>query len=237
MNRYALTCLFLALTAATHAQAPRGVSALTITLDADSTEADAASGEIRFSGVTISQGPLSVRARSARSSSLDFADSEWVFEGDVRFASADTRLSAERAELRFVEQALVGARLRGAPLSFEQTDNGNLRLDAREARLTFRNNDLTAALFTGSPVSYRQSAPGGSVRARAESLNFDAGAGIITLQGNAWIGEEGKEIAGNSIKYNFRDRSYVAASDAGGDQRVTITITPPAEGNQQKDRQ
>lgn len=213
------------------AGAQGAATALTITLDADSTEANAATGEIRFSGVTISQGTLSVRAATARSSSLDFAASTWVFEGNVRFASADTRLEAERAELRFVEQTLQSARLTGAPLRFEQSQDGSVRLDARTARLEFRDNAVRTASFEGKPVTYVQTAGDSTVRSRAERLNFDADAGMITLQGDAWIGDDGKEISGNSIKYNFRTRSYVAASDEEGDQRVTITITPPANGS------
>jgi lipopolysaccharide export system protein LptA len=202
---------------------------LTVTLDADSTEADATTGMIRFTGVTIAQGDLSVSARLAQSSSLDFADSTWTFTGDVRFASADTRLQAERATLRFASQALTRADLEGAPLVFEQSRNGEAKLTGRTGRLEFRDGELANAMFSGAPVNYEQRSAGTTTSSRADTLSYDAKRSIINLQGHAWIGGDGKEISGNSITYNLATRSYAAASDDNGDQRVTITITPPAK--------
>lgn len=234
MKKMNVALCLLVLIGATASHAQSQLDRLTIKLDADSTEADAVKGVIRFRGVSIAQADLSVRADAAESSSLDFADSTWTFTGNVRFASADTRLHAQHATLKFASQELTTANLDGAPLVFEQTRDGDVRLTASAARLAFQDSALATAAFTGTPVEYSQTANAKTTSSRAQTLHYDANAGTIDLLGNAWIGDEGKEIKGNRITYNFKTRSYAAASDDDGNERVTITITPPKNNGTEK---
>ena len=69
---------------AAYAQQP--ASRLTVQLDADSTKADGPNGVIEFSGITIRQGDLSVRADAARSSGLDFENSAGLLPATSSFA-------------------------------------------------------------------------------------------------------------------------------------------------------
>ncbi len=210
-------------------------SRLTVELDADSTRADGPNGVIEFAGVTIRQGDLRVRADNARSSGLDFENSAWTFSGAVEFRSADTRVVAGRAVLRFSEQRLTDATLEGAPLRFEQQREAATSLTSSDARLEFDGGSLARAYFRGDPVEFAQTTADAETRSRADSLVYDAVGGVLTLQDNAWIGEGGREISGNRIMYDFVNQKIVAASDANGQERVRITITPPEEESEQSD--
>jgi lipopolysaccharide transport protein LptA len=100
-----------------HAQLP---AAGPIELEADSSEIDRKNNRLVFHKVHIKQGELSVRADEAQGTSLEFAEAEWVFSGNVQIESAGTDLQAERATLRFVNHRVHGATLEGTPVSFEQ---------------------------------------------------------------------------------------------------------------------
>lgn len=202
-------------------------SRLTVELDADSTRADGPNGVIEFTGVTIRQGDLRVRADNARSSGLDFENSTWTFSGDVEFRSADTLVAASNAILRFSAQQLTDATLEGTPLRFEQQREAATRLSSSDARLEFNDGSLARAYFRGKPVEFHQNKGDDETSSRADSLVYDALDGVLILQDNAWIGEGGREISGNRIMYNFVEQKIVAASDANGQERVRITITPP----------
>ena len=202
--------------------------ALTVELDADSTRVDGPNGVMEFTGVTITQGDLRVRADSARASGLDFQDSAWTFSGNVRFSDTGTDLTAQTAVLRFASQRLRDATLSGSPLRFKRTGEEDTRLTAGDGRLEFANGKLAKAYFNGTPVTFAQGDGGErSVESTAASLTYDALAGTITLLDGARIVQGGKEISGNSIVYNFVERSFVAASDNTGQQRVRINITAP----------
>ncbi len=94
---------------------------LPISLDADSSEFDRKNNVMVFSGVSISQGSLTIRADQARSTELDFRNAEWVFTGHVIISDADARLESNTATLRFVDHDLRNARIDGRPASFEQS--------------------------------------------------------------------------------------------------------------------
>lgn len=200
---------------------------LTIKLDADSTEANGVDGAISFRGVRITQGDIYIRADEAHSSGLDFRNSTWTFRGQVEFGASGTTVGASVAVLQFEEQELISAALTGSPVEFNQNGASNVALKSATARLEFATSALDKAYFSGTPVTYTQTGNDLSTDARADSVFFDAGNNVVTLQDDAWIGEGSREIRGNRITYNYAERSVVAASNAEGNERVTITIAPP----------
>lgn len=200
---------------------------LTIKLDAESTEANGIDGGISFRGVTITQGETYIKADEASSSGLDFRNSTWTFTGEVRFGARGTTASAQQAILEFREQELVSATLTGEPVNVSQSAQARVDLSSKRARLEFENGALSKAQFKGNPVLYRQRSDELTTDAHADLLLFDAVAGVVTLQENAWISEGSREITGNRISYNYVSRNVVAAGDE--NERVTITIAPPSE--------
>ncbi|MFK7885661.1 MAG: LptA/OstA family protein [Gammaproteobacteria bacterium] len=226
LHRFAIFIL-ATLCAVSCANAQDAEQRLTIKLDADSTQADGLNGAISFRGVRITQGDIYIRADEAHSSGLDFRNSTWTFQGNVEFGARGTTVAATRAVLSFEEQELVSAALTGAPVKFNQGGTANVALESTTARLEFATSALDKAYFTGQPVTYVQAGAELTTNARADSVFFDAGQSMVTLQDDAWIGEGAREIRGNRITYNYIERSVVAASNAEGDERVTITIAPP----------
>lgn len=93
---------------------------LPISLDADSSEFDRKNNVMIFRQISIRQGDLTISANQARSSDLDFGNSEWVFSGNVVIKGLDTHLNAQTATLRFVNHDLRSARIAGQPADFEQ---------------------------------------------------------------------------------------------------------------------
>lgn len=122
MQRLTLYLLLACSPVAGHAQLVG--DGLPISLDADSSEFDRKNNVMVFRGVSIRQGALTIRARLARSTELDFKNAEWVFSGQVVITGTDARLEADSATLRFVNHDLKNARIVGQPAAFEQKRNG-----------------------------------------------------------------------------------------------------------------
>ncbi len=185
----ALLCLL-----ATAAVAGITNSQESILLDAQSSELDYGNNQLLFRKVRISQGAMSVAADQAHATGIDFEDSHWVFQGNVRIITAEGQLTADTADVTFAKKLLAKALINGNPAAFEQH---NTR--------------------TGKPV-----------RGRAETIDYDVVKGMVRLARSAWLSDGQNEIRGETLKYNIADRKMLAESAEQGNQRVHITITPPA---------
>ena len=108
--------LALGVSAAAHTQSP---DTIPITLDADSSSFDRKTDTVTFTGVRITQGTLGIEAESAIATGLDFEDSEWRFNGNVRITIDSARVLSDYADLTFKSHQLLTAALRGAPAEFE----------------------------------------------------------------------------------------------------------------------
>lgn len=93
-------------------------SPLPISLDADSSSFDRKTNMVRFKGLRLSQGALSIEAEDAEATGLDFADSRWRFAGGVTITVESARISSQTAELSFKDHQLGEAKLRGEPARF-----------------------------------------------------------------------------------------------------------------------
>jgi lipopolysaccharide export system protein LptA len=95
-------------------------TALPIDLDAAFSEFDRRNNRLIFRQLNIRQGTLTIEADEATADPADFANSIWVFVGNVRIRNADTRTSSDRAELTFRGNQLRKAALTGQPARFSQ---------------------------------------------------------------------------------------------------------------------
>jgi lipopolysaccharide transport protein LptA len=111
--------------------APGGAGAPTqepIQLEAQSSELDYANNQLLFRKVKISQGAMSVAADQARATGLDFENSHWVFQGNVRIAMAQGQLSSDEADVTFDKKLLSKALITGKPAEFEQNEAASGKL-------------------------------------------------------------------------------------------------------------
>ena len=121
-----------------------------ISLNAESSTLDRQSNTMSFKKLRIQQGALAFEADEAFASGLDFARSEWRFEGHVRMEFESTVLAADRARLLFESHELSMAELSGAPATLDAFDPvRQTRITGGAERLDFSRADGSLRL-TGS---------------------------------------------------------------------------------------
>jgi lipopolysaccharide transport protein LptA len=99
---------------------PSGNSEMPINLEAASSDFDYRNNSLLFKRVTITQGGLVVTAQQASATGLEFENSEWRLEGDVRITVPGGHLASSEARVQFRNNAIVRASIKGAPAAFEQ---------------------------------------------------------------------------------------------------------------------
>jgi len=99
-------------------QLPAPDTTLPIDLDAAFSEFDRRNDRLIFRQLNITQGTLNIKADEASANPADFANSVWVFTGNVRIRDAGTEASSDRAELTFRDNRLRKATLTGQPARF-----------------------------------------------------------------------------------------------------------------------
>ena len=116
--------------------------------------------------------------------------------------------------------------------------SGNVAFDMEEGHVTCDSADLRfsefrlqVATITGSPATFefRRLDTDQTTYAEASRLYYDVAAGTIEFSGGATITEGGNVISSETLIYNFRERRISASGN--GDERVTVTYTPPEPGD------
>jgi lipopolysaccharide transport protein LptA len=96
-------------------------SGLPVSLDAASSEIDGKTNALVFRNVVISQGDMRVQAEHARATGLNFANSRWNFEGNVRIdAEQRGSLRSDQATVEFKDNHIARATITGKPAEFQQ---------------------------------------------------------------------------------------------------------------------
>jgi lipopolysaccharide transport protein LptA len=99
---------------------PPGNSEMPINLEAASSDFDYKKNSLVFRRVKITQGGLVVTAQQASATGLEFENSEWRLQGDVRITVPGGNLSSNEARVLFRNNAIVRASIKGEPAAFEQ---------------------------------------------------------------------------------------------------------------------
>ena len=103
------------------AEALPDFSGLPVSVDAASSEIDARTNALVFKDVVISQGNMRVQAEHAHATGLNFANSRWDFEGNVRIdAEQHGNLRSDQAVVEFKDNHIARATITGKPAEFEQ---------------------------------------------------------------------------------------------------------------------
>ena len=116
-----LACALPALASQNVAAALPDFGGLPVALDAASTEVDVKTNTLVFKSVVISQGTMRVQADHARATGLNFANSRWNFEGNVRIdGEQQGNLRSDQAVVEFRDNHIARATITGKPAEFEQ---------------------------------------------------------------------------------------------------------------------
>lgn len=99
---------------------PAGNSEQPINLEAASSDFDYKNNSLLFRRVRITQGGLEVTAQEARATGLEFENSEWSLQGDVKITVPGGLLQSNEARVQFRNNEIVRASIKGSPAQFEQ---------------------------------------------------------------------------------------------------------------------
>jgi lipopolysaccharide export system protein LptA len=106
-------------------------------------------------------------------------------------------------------------------------DQGQLTSD--DATVNFVKKLLAKAVANGKPAEFQQliEKTGKLAHGHADTIDYDAGKGIVRLSKNAWLSDGQNEIHGEMLRYNTLLQTIVADPAEQGSQRVHIILTPP----------
>lgn len=107
---------------------PPGNSEMPINLEAASSDFDYKNNSLVFRRIRITQGGLEVMAQQASATGLEFENSEWRLQGDVKINVPGGSLQSSEARVQFRNNAIVRASIKGEPAQFEQRlrENGQV---------------------------------------------------------------------------------------------------------------
>jgi lipopolysaccharide transport protein LptA len=96
-----------------------------VKLDAGHLDVDYKTKQMIYHDVVISQGSTRVQADTAQATGLNFANSKWTFNGDVRInAEPRGNLRSDTAVVEFKDNLITRATVTGKPAQFEQKREG-----------------------------------------------------------------------------------------------------------------
>jgi lipopolysaccharide transport protein LptA len=97
-----------------------------IHMDAANTEVDYKTKRMIYHDIVISQGTTRVQADTAQATGLNFENSKWTFEGNVRInAEPRGNLRSDSAVVEFKDNLISRATVVGKPAEFEQKREGS----------------------------------------------------------------------------------------------------------------
>lgn len=112
---------------------------------------------------------------------------------------------------------------------------GTLRLHGNTLTVNMTNDHIDKAVLTGNPATAVQRPDNADVdqHAEAQRIEYDAGAGLMTLTGNARVWQtDGKELRSDRIVYNINTNTVNAGSSTAS-ERVHITLQPESREKEQ----
>ena len=114
---------------------------LPITIDAESTDYSGEESILTFNKLNLSQGNISITADSGQANKLDFENSVWQFNGNVKIILSDGKINAESTYLEFKGHQIKIATIRG--------------VSEDQARLTLQRQDkLSVTTATADRIDY-----------------------------------------------------------------------------------
>jgi lipopolysaccharide transport protein LptA len=184
-----------------------------ISVEAAHWEGDYRKGTVAFREVVIKQGDMTVEAERAEATGLNFDNSRWTFDGNVRIrAQQRGSLRSDKAIVEFRDNRITRASVTGVPAEFEQrrsdsnqmargharsieytVQDGTIRL-TEDAWLSDGRNEITGSLLVYNIKDERVQAeaqPGTKERVRITIIPGEDGKKSIVLPG-------GSESPGNT---------------------------------------
>ena len=164
----------------------------------------------------------------AASSDVDYRSNTVVFR-DIVITQGTVRVAATEARATGLDFDDSTWTFTGAVRI--TVEGGALRSD--EATVRFAANRVASAKIRGTPAEFEQPRAGSAevARGRASAIDYDVGAGTVTLAGDAWLTDGRNEIRGQRLTYDVRAQRVQSGTRPGQSDRVQITIRPRQPGS------
>ena len=153
------------LSAAAHAQDDSGEPESKLQIDAGAGRYDAATGRMTLTRVQIKEGGYEISADQADSDSFDLKDATWNFQGNVRFRALTASLTCDSAELRFEDDRLRSAVVRGNPVRMR--NDGDMVIEGNAASVEYDAESQLVSFMGGAVLQTRAS------RVSGQSITYD----------------------------------------------------------------
>jgi lipopolysaccharide transport protein LptA len=228
-SRVCLAALVTAGVLGVLAQAPAsGVASLEeckggIKLESDGLDTNFKSNVTELPNVIITGCDARIEARRARATSVDFEDSKWTFEGDVRIHMDQPRgsLKSDRAVVAFRNNQIESVTITGSPAEFEQKRaESNSTARGRAGKIVYDFSTGTVTLSDDAWIS-----DGGGKEIKSAQLLYD-------ISKQAVLGTSKAGDGGERVKITINPR---ASKQNGGNPSATPPTgqstprdTPPA---------
>ncbi len=106
---------------------------LPMDINADNTSIDGKNSMIIFSGLTLTQGDVSIQADEGRATRMELEDASWRFTGNVVINIGAGRIQCDSAELLFDDFRLKQAIVTGSPALYDLQRPGTDEITHAEA--------------------------------------------------------------------------------------------------------
>lgn len=167
-------------------------------------------------------------ALEAASSQFDAEAGLLVFRG-IRISQGPFSISADKAEATELDFADSTWDFSGAVVIAGQ----GASILASSAQLRFRDHQLRNTVARGEPATFERERTEDfrAISGDARTIEYDHQQKELVLSGDARLLDGTNEVSGSRLIYRIADGRVMAGSDAGDEDRVRITITPPAEAD------
>lgn len=126
---------------------------------------DAATGRMTLMRVRISEGDYEIIADQADSDSFGLKNATWNFLGNVRFRALTASLTCDSAELRFEDDRLRSATIRGNPVRMR--NEGDVVIEGNAATVEYDAESRLVRFMGGAVLETRAS------RVSGQSITYD----------------------------------------------------------------
>ncbi|MDE0244364.1 MAG: hypothetical protein OXJ63_09825 [Gammaproteobacteria bacterium] len=170
--RVVLLAAFL-LPAGAYSQDGSGEPESKLQIDAGAGRYDAATGRMTLTRVRISEAGYEIVADQADSDSFDLNDATWNFLGNVHFRALTASLTCDSAELRFEDDRLKSASIRGAPVRMR--NEGDVVIEGNAATVEYDAESQLVRFMGGAVLETRAS------RVSGQSITYDLRNETVTV--------------------------------------------------------
>ena len=167
------------LSTAAYSQDGSGEPESKLQIDAGAGRYDAATGRMTLTRVQIREGGYEIIADQADSDSFDLKNAIWNFQGNVRFRALTASLTCDSAELKFEDDRLRSATIRGNPVRMR--NEGDVVIEGNAATVEYDAESQMVAFMGGAMLETSAS------RVSGQSITYDLRNESVTV--HPWEGE------------------------------------------------